>query len=403
MGHVGHERTLHHTRLIGAFRLALQLFLFLDEGIHVAHDAITAHQSAVLVERRDAVDEVPLQARSFVEEGVHLREVCPRHIEIVLEVQDAVAERTVHEIGCQLVEGQFLFRRTHALVEGDGMVDKRCAEETHVAVVHQVLQFRLVLLDGLVCPADGLLVFLVLQIQVALLGDVAHGEGDVEQCALIVVERVYVHLGIAVHASLDDHTLRTEEQFLDTPFVQYLPEGGHVVDGVVEIERVVLRLELHDLLQLLVGGDQSALVVVEGQSRDRLFEDSAVLVGHLFFGLFLLYLVGDVVERAVEGRGGLAVQVHVFGDARVVDIAPLTQVLLAAHVPAERTFCRLVALGQFLHAFDIEMPVVRVDICQTFLIAHAVLGQEVAVQVVAHLVLQSYADDAAPAHIQRVL
>ena len=50
VGHIGHEGTLHHTRLVGTFCLAFQLFLFLDEWRYVAHDTISACQMSFAVE-----------------------------------------------------------------------------------------------------------------------------------------------------------------------------------------------------------------------------------------------------------------------------------------------------------------------------------------------------------------
>ena len=139
-------------------------------------------------------------------------------------------------------------------------------EETHVAVLHQVLQFLLVTFNGLALFDDGLIVLLVLQIEIALFRDVADREGDVEQLAFFVVDGVYLHFGVTVHAALNDDSLRTEMELFCLMVVENVTEIRPVEDGALIVIGVVLRLELQDLTHLLVGVQQVSLVIIEGQT-----------------------------------------------------------------------------------------------------------------------------------------
>ena len=75
-------------------------------------------------------------------------------------------------------------------IEGHFIVDKRTAPEAHVAVVHQILQLSLILLDLLVGVTYLLVVLLVLQVELSFLCDVSDGERDIDKFFLLIVDRV---------------------------------------------------------------------------------------------------------------------------------------------------------------------------------------------------------------------
>ena len=78
--------------------------------------------------------------------------------------------------------------RAEGLVEIALPLGERGAEEAHVTGVHQVLDLVLVLHDGFVGQADVEAVLLVLQIELALLTDIADREGDAVELAVILVD-----------------------------------------------------------------------------------------------------------------------------------------------------------------------------------------------------------------------
>ena len=139
VGHIRHENGFHTSRVVGPFRLQFQLLLFLNEVGNVAHDTVGAFQLTFAVEERHTVDIVPLQLLSFVEEGVHIGQVCSGNTEIVVEVDQSRTEGAVDEVLCQFLERHLFLRCAQTLVDCAGLVGKRCAEEAHVAGVHQVL------------------------------------------------------------------------------------------------------------------------------------------------------------------------------------------------------------------------------------------------------------------------
>ena len=99
--------------------------------------------------------------------------------------------------------------RLHGLIEDTDAVVVVDAEEAHGAGVHPVLPLVLVLLYLLVGTSDGDVVFLVLQIELTLLRDVAHGDGDELQLSILVVDGVDAHLCIAIDATFRNDGLRT--------------------------------------------------------------------------------------------------------------------------------------------------------------------------------------------------
>ena len=191
VGHIGHEYRLHVSRLVGALRLPAQLFLFLYQWCHVTYQSVGAGQLAGLIAIGHAVEDVPLVLPAFVEEGARLAEPCHgSHALHVLRVLVVGSQLLVEELFCQFVEGHLALCCRKPLVEGDGAVGERGAPESHVAAFHQVLQFLLVLLDGLALLAYLLVIEFVLQVELALLCDVADAEGDVYQFVMLVVDGV---------------------------------------------------------------------------------------------------------------------------------------------------------------------------------------------------------------------
>ena len=122
------------------------------------------------------------------------------------------------------------------------------------------------MLDGLVGQTDVEVVLLVLQIEFALLGDIADREGDAIDLAIIFIDGVKAHLRVTVDTTLDDDTLRTEIEIFHMTVVQNITERGHVEEGIVVIIGVVLRLEFQYLTHLLIGGEQFTVLIVESKT-----------------------------------------------------------------------------------------------------------------------------------------
>ena len=99
-------------------------------------------------------------------------------------------------------------------------------------MVHEVLQLGLVLLDGLIGPANDGIGILVLQVELTFLGDVTDGEGDEHKLALVVVDGTNAELGVAVDTALDEHALGTEVDGLDLLAEHDVAEGGHLEERV---------------------------------------------------------------------------------------------------------------------------------------------------------------------------
>ena len=212
MGHVGHEGTLHHARLLGALCFLLQLFLLSHERCQVTDHTVALHDPAVLIETWQAVEHVPLQLVAVVEDGSCMAEVGHGLGEMCLRLEKALHDDViVDEHTSQLLEAHDLLRDGEALVEGNLFLDEVCPPEPHVAFVHQVLQLVLILLYLLVLLADEHLVCAVFDKEVALLCQVADREGEIQQLPLLVQDGVQAHLRMEVHTAFQDHALGTEE------------------------------------------------------------------------------------------------------------------------------------------------------------------------------------------------
>ena len=205
-------------------------------------------------------------------------------------------------------------------------------------MLHQVLQLVLIAFDGLVLQSDTRLVAFVFEIEVTFLGDVTDGEGDEEEFALFIRDRVEAHLCIAVHASFDNHTLRTEVEILGLTVIEHFSERGHVVDSTVEIVRVMLSLEIQNLAHFLVGSNQLAFFVVESQSHQTLVEDFPIAVGHLQFLLFAKDTFCLVCQRTEEVGWDLQSGVAIFCNADITHPVPLFFVSLQTPVPTDKAF-----------------------------------------------------------------
>ena len=124
-----------------------------------------------------------------------------------------------------------------------------------------------------------------------------------------------------------------------------------------------------------------SVFIIEGQSDDRLLKHHPVLVGHLLFLLLPQYFFRAVCQCAEDIRH-LAGCLHGLGDALVVHIAPLSEPLAAAHIPAELTF-----VGRRFpahHAQDegsVRVLVVGMYQSETLLIIHTFFRQQMAMHV----------------------
>ena len=98
------------------------------------------------------------------------------------------------------------------------------------------------------------------------MGDIADREGDAIDLAIIFIDGVKAHFRVAVNATLDDDTLRTEIEIFHMTVVQNITERGHVEEGIVVIIGVVLRLEFQYLTHLPIGGEQFTVLIVESKT-----------------------------------------------------------------------------------------------------------------------------------------
>ena len=130
--------------------------------------------------------------------------------------------------------------------------------------------------------------------------------------------------------------------------VQHLPESGHVVDGTVEIERIVLGLESQDLPHLTIGCYQVAFFVVEGQSGDRLLKDHTVLVSHLVLLAFQQHLIRLVGERAEDIGRHPSPFVGKLYNTDILDKSPVGLSVTSVKIPSEHTFLGMAILYQSL-------------------------------------------------------
>ena len=312
---------------------------------------------------------------------MHAGEVGTLYVEIILVVAQTLLEGTLLLEGIDhLLEGHHALGLTHALIKGGGPVGGRAFEESHVARLHEVLQLGLVALDVFVDAAHLLLIALVLQIEFALLGHIAEAKGDIYQLIVVVVDGVEAHLYIAVHAALHNHTLGAEIQLLGLMVIEDVAEGGQIVERAVEVEGVALGLELQDLAHLLIGIEQMAVLIVEGESGKALLEEHTVALGEVLLALQLHHLVGDVGKRAEEVHGGLLIA-EVFGDAHIAYVAPFAPVLLRAPVPAVGTLGGFLAIEHAPQEVYVDIPIVGVDIVETLIIVHTSGREEVAVHI----------------------
>ena len=265
-------------------------------------------------------------------------QVCSLYTEVGLVFSQSLFERTVHEVVDELIKVQTQLWTAHTLIEGtDSLIDID-AEETHVTVLHQVLQLVFIAFDGLVLQSDTRLVAFVLEIEITFLGNVADGEGDEEEFALFIIDRVEAHLCVAVHTSFDNHTLRTEVEILGLTVIEHFSERGHVVDRAVEIIRVMLSLEVQDLAHFLVGSNQLAFFVVESQSHQTLVEDFPIAVSHLQLLLFAKDTFCFVCQCTEEISWNLQGRIAVFCNADIAHPVPLSFVRLHTPVPADEAF-----------------------------------------------------------------
>ena len=124
--------------------------------------------------------------------------------------------------------------------------------------------------------------------------------------------------------------------------VQHLPESGHVVDGTVEIERIVLGLEPQDLPHLTIGCYQVAFFVVEGQSGDT------VLVSHLVLLAFQQHLIRLVGERAEDIGRHPSPFVGKLYNTDILDKSPVGLSVTSVKIPSEHTFLGMAILYQSL-------------------------------------------------------
>ena len=166
MCHIRHEYAFPPAGIVGPFCLLFQLFLFLDENSDVADDAVATYELIVSIIIRYAIDDVPLRLIAFVEERTCIAEEVPWFIEGGLRM----FEQQLAGVGCcdkttlEVLKCDLSLWSAESSIEGHFIVDKRTAPEAHVAVVHQILQLSLILLDLLVGVTYLLVVLLVLQI-----------------------------------------------------------------------------------------------------------------------------------------------------------------------------------------------------------------------------------------------
>ena len=124
----------------------------------------------------------------------------------------------------------------------------------------------------------------------------------------------------------------------------------------------------------MVGRQQVSVFVIEGQTNERLFEDTAILISHFLFFLFKQDLFGTVCQGAEDVYGTYA-GIRIFGDAPVFHISPLSKFLNAADIPSEDTLVCLPVPG--CQAFDelcVDGAVVRMYQFKTVLIPHTFIG-----------------------------
>ena len=141
MGHIGHKGTLLQTRLIGALRLFLQSFLFLNQVGHITDHTIVPQKLSVFVKVGHRVDHVPLQLITIVEDGLHVMQVgCRLAISAVhiLEFLDDFILVFHKQLG-KLVKCDDGGRHGHALINREGTLFDGSTPETHVTGIHQIL------------------------------------------------------------------------------------------------------------------------------------------------------------------------------------------------------------------------------------------------------------------------
>ena len=154
----------------------------------------------------------------------------------------------------------------------------------------------------------------------------------------------------------------------------------------------------------MVGGEQTAVLVVEGQAYQRLFEDPAILVGHLPFFLLHQDLLRAVCQGAENVYGPYGCSIGILGDALVFHIAPLSEFLLTAYVPAEDALVGLcLTCCQALDELLVDMAVVGVDHLKALLIVHTAVGQQTAVDIDSMLLSDVEHQHVVLTHVEGVL
>ena len=136
MGHIGHEHRLQTTGVVGPLRLLFQPLLLVDEIVDIPHDTITALQTAILIEERRTVDDVPLHVFAFVEERMHIGDRGTGHIEIFLRLYQSLTERTVNEMVDECIEIHLTLWGAKCLEEVALPLGERGAEEAHITGIH---------------------------------------------------------------------------------------------------------------------------------------------------------------------------------------------------------------------------------------------------------------------------
>ena len=169
------------------------------------------------------------------------------------------------------------------------------------------------------------------------------------QLMMLVVDGVQTDLRITVHASFSNDTLRTEVQLLGLVVVKYVAERWHIVEGAIEIEGILLRLEIQYLTHLLVHGQQTARLVVESQTDQSLLEDLTVAVCQLLLLPFHLHLVCQIGQSTEDVGRLFLVRVGKLSDSQVVNIAPFPFMLVLAGIPAEGAVGYLLTINKALY------------------------------------------------------
>ena len=284
----------------------------------------------------NTVDLVPLHLVGMMEERAHLRQIADGLVKVLSRGAELslngfhIAQEIVGKLGvCHLQ-----LRLAQSLIELHRIIAERSSPHTHIASIHHIAQLLLVGFDLRVGRLNLDVVQLGLHVELALLGNVARGYGDVVQHTRIITDGAQADFKIVVNVALRDDALRANPQVLDVLGIYTLAERRQLKQvGLHEEFIIVIAVEVAYIAHHLVRVNQPAIRGIERQADDGIIKDKLESVGQLVLPLLLLYL-GRFVLDGTDNVPHPILTRQYLGYTDVVKMPPLGSLAIRTDVPA---------------------------------------------------------------------